>query len=112
MFEILQRAKHHVSTAFGVSDESRGGVRRNPPLEGVGQGNGAGPATWAVIRTVITAAMATHGHGFNVMSATSCALVSFVCHAFVDDADVIHAAPSVAASRAEVIVEMQGVLDR
>lgn len=40
-------------------------------LQGVGYGNGAGPAIWVVISTVIiaTSTMATQGHGFNMTSA-------------------------------------------
>ena len=111
MFETLQQAHHHVSTAFGISQKSCG-ARRDPPLQGVGQGNGAGPAIWAVISTAIIATMATQGHGFNIISALAGALVSFVCCAFVDDTDVIHAGHSAATSGEEVIKEMQIVLDR
>ena len=112
MFETLQRATHHVSTAFGVSAKSYGGPRREKALQDVGQGNGAGPAIWAVISTVIIATMATQGHGFNILSALSSFLVSFVCYAFVDDTDVIHSASSTATPGERVIAEMQGVLDR
>ena len=78
MFETLQQARHHVSTAFGISKHSYGG-RRDPPIQGVGQGNGAGPAIWAVISTVIIAAMAPQGHGFNIISALAGTLVSLFC---------------------------------
>ena len=111
MLATLQKAKHHVSTAFGISAKTYGS-RRNPPLQGIGQGNGAGPAIWAVISTVIIAVMATHGHGFNILSAMSLSLVSFVCYAFVDDTDVIHSASSTAVAGEEVIEEMQVILDR
>jgi hypothetical protein len=111
MFETLQLSKHHASTAFGISDKSYG-ERRDPPLQGAGQGNGAGPAIWAVISTVIIAAMAAQGHGFNILPAMSCVLVSFACCAFVDDTDVIQSAPSTATPGEAVIVEMQIVLDR
>jgi hypothetical protein len=57
MFDTLQLASHHVSTAFSVSKHNYGG-HRQPPLQGVGQGNGAGPAIWAVISTVIITTMA------------------------------------------------------
>jgi hypothetical protein len=111
MFETIQRSKHHVSTAFGISEKSYGG-QRDPPLQGACQGNGGGPAIWAVISTVIIATMATHGHGFNILSAMSCILVSFVCYAFVDDTDVIQSASSTATPGEAVIADMQIVLDR
>jgi hypothetical protein len=93
MFKTLQQAAHHVSTAFGVSGRSYGRKRRIP-LQGAGQGNGAGPAIWAAISSVLIMAMATQGHGFNILSALSGLLVSIVCYAFVDDTDIIHAAAS------------------
>jgi hypothetical protein len=111
MFATLQQATHRVSTAFGISKSSYGG-KRDVPLQGVGQGNGAGPTIWAVISTILIAAMATQGHGFNLLSAITGILMSFVCYAFVDDTDVIHSAESTDTPGEEVIQEMQGVLDR
>ena len=54
MFSTIQQLKHRVRTAFGDSKESFGGEewREMEALMGVGQGNGAGPAIWAVISTV------------------------------------------------------------
>jgi hypothetical protein len=65
-----------------------------------------------VISTAIIAAMADQGHGFNILSAMSCVLVSFACHTFVDDTDVIQSAPSTATPMEAVIAEMQIALDR
>jgi hypothetical protein len=42
MFDTLQRATHHFSTAFGISKNSYGGVR-DVPLQGV-LGKGTEPA--------------------------------------------------------------------
>jgi hypothetical protein len=86
MFKTLQQAAHHVSTAFGVSSRTYG-RKRGVPLQGVGQGNGAGPTIWAAISSVLIMAMATQGHGFNIISALTGVLVSMVCYAFVDDTD-------------------------
>jgi hypothetical protein len=55
--------------------------------------------------------MATHGHGFDILSASSSVLVSFVCHAFVDDADMIQSTPTTDAPGEEMIAEMQTALD-
>ena len=54
MFETIQKLKHTVRTCHGDSDQSFGGEiwRDINPLHGVGQGNGAAPAIWAVISTV------------------------------------------------------------
>jgi hypothetical protein len=112
MFLTLQNASHAISTAFGVSKESSG--RDRPvPLQGVGQGNGAGPVIWAVISTVIINMMQTAGRGLNIVSAISGTLISFaVCYAFVDDTDVIHAAPSRMSKGEDVLADMQKVVDR
>jgi hypothetical protein len=48
--------------------------------------------------------MATQGHGFNILSALTGALISFVCYAFVDDTNVIYPAPTTASPGEEVIV--------
>jgi hypothetical protein len=112
MFETLQKASHHVSAAFGISARSYHGGTRKPALQGVGQGNGAGSAVWAVISAVIIAVMATRGHGFDLLSALTSTLISFVCHAFVDDTDLVRSAKTAANSGKDVIGEMQEVLDR
>ena len=111
MFLTLQQSQHVISTAFGVSKESYGRGRRIP-LQGVGQGNGAGPAIWAVISTVIINMMRTAGHGLHIVSALSCILISFVCYAFVDDTDVVHASPSPLSTGEDVLADMQTVVDR
>jgi hypothetical protein len=68
MFQTLQQAAHHVSTAFGVLARTYG-RNRQIPLQGAGQGNGAGMAIWAAISSVLIMDMATQGHGFNILSA-------------------------------------------
>ena len=111
MFMTLQKSQHVISTAFGISNESYG-RDRSIPLQGVGQGNGAGPAIWAVISTVIINMMRTAGHGLHIISALSCALLSIVCYAFVDDTDVVHASPSPLSTGEDVLADMQTVVDR
>jgi len=51
LFTTLQEAVHHVRTGYGDSLESYGGRVWLVPLHGIGQGNGAGPAIWAVVST-------------------------------------------------------------
>ena len=54
MFITIQRLKHTVRRCHGDSDKifSREYWRELDPLHGVGQGNGARPAIWAVISAV------------------------------------------------------------
>ena len=67
MFITLQKAWHCIATAYGEST-SRYGGDRTTPLQGVGQGNGAGPTIWAVISTVLIAVMRCYGHGISIIS--------------------------------------------
>ncbi len=52
MFTTLQELKHKVRTAYGDSESTYGGSEV-VPMHGVMQGNGAGPAIWAVVSTPI-----------------------------------------------------------
>jgi hypothetical protein len=49
LFTTLQNATHQVRTGYGDSSTSYGGPNWTTPMHGIGQGNGAGPAIWAVL---------------------------------------------------------------
>ena len=87
----LQQANHRIRTAFELS-HSEYGKSRYPPLQGVGQGNGAALTTWACISTPLVNMMRTAGFGVLWLSAITGAVSRFVCCAFVDDTDVVHSA--------------------
>jgi hypothetical protein len=111
MFLTLQKAAHRVTTAYGISKQTYG-TNLMIPYQGVGQGNGAGPAIWAVISTVIIAMMSTAGHGFHILSAITATLLTMVCYAFVDDTDVVQSACNVEQPGEEVVPQMQRAVDR
>ena len=94
MMETLQGAQHKICTAYGDSNHSYGGEFTYPPLQGVGQGNGAGPAIWVAISSVLLSIMRMKGFGFSVLSALALKALSIAGFAFVDDIDIIHAAKS------------------
>jgi hypothetical protein len=77
------------------------------PLQGAGQGNGAGPSLWALIRTVIISAMKCAGHGVQLLSPISNLALWIVCFAFVDDADTVQTAQTVEQSGEDVIRQLQ-----
>ena len=62
MFGVLQKAKNEVATAYGVSSLHCGGHEReelnHPPIQGVGQGNGAGPISFVDVSSTGIALMA------------------------------------------------------
>jgi hypothetical protein len=109
MMLTLQKALHFINTAFGDSDLHYG--LTSPPLQGAGQGNGAGPAIWALISAVLLSIMRQQGFGLNIVTVFSALSVVLAGYAFVDDTDIIHAAPGVYTKGEELVPQMQCVLD-
>ena len=91
MFGTIQRLKHVVRTCHGDSTSSFGGEdwREINPLHGVGQGNGAGPAIWAVISTVFFDLLRDKGYGFKMRGPLSQLAFHLAGCGFVDDTDLI-----------------------
>lgn len=93
-FATLAEATHRVCTGFGDSP-----VAFHPPSEipfqGCGQGNGAGPAIWVAVSSIIISMMEASGFGFECLSAIDSRLVVAQCLAFIDDTDLTEAAKSV-----------------
>ena len=115
MFDTLQRARHHVSTAYGVALTWYGGLKRASagllPLMGIGQGNGAGPAAYAALSSVFVKVLETAGFGALLISALSLTVLRFVCYIFVDDADIVITAKEVEESGEDIVPVMQEAAD-
>jgi hypothetical protein len=62
MFQSIQSLEHHVRTVFG---ESKASFKQSGPipLQGVGQGNGAGPQIWALVSTPVLNMLRSQGLG-------------------------------------------------
>ena len=110
MLRTLQNASHRICTAFGYSTQTFG-RNRHPPLQGLGQGNGAASAAWVLLSTPLFHMLHTAGYGLSLLSALSITLISFVGLAFADDTDVIHCSRHVDTPGEELVAEMQPVLD-
>ena len=93
LFSTIQRLRRHARTIYRNSNISFTGELWVVPIQGVGQGNGAGPACWALISTPILNMIRKEGAqvAFRVVPGQD--KVSFVGYAFVDDFDQIAAAP-------------------
>ncbi len=76
-------------TGFGDSKDSYGGKVWLIPIHGIGQGNGAGPAIWAVVSTPLLNALRQKGFGCEIICPLSSEYFRFVGYAFVDDTDII-----------------------
>ena len=88
MFMILQLAHHHTMTAFGVSEEIYASIT-DIPLQGVGQGNGAGPGIWSVVNAPILDMIRNNGGGAVFRTAIGMKLLELVGFSFVDDDDIV-----------------------
>ena len=89
LFTTLQEAVHQVRTGYGDSVNTYGGDVWLAPLHGIGQGNGAGPAIWAVVSTPLVSALRNKGFGCEILCPLSHSFFKFVGYAFVDDTDII-----------------------
>jgi len=64
--KTLPNLKHHIHTAFGNSKISQGQENLEALVAGIGQGNGAGRQTWAVVSTPLFKIMQMEGLAFVV----------------------------------------------
>jgi hypothetical protein len=83
MFGTLQQMKHYVKTAYGTSSQSYGSI--HIPLQGVLQGNGAGPAIWLLISSPLINMLRTQGFGFQSSNLLTDESYTFACYTYVDD---------------------------
>jgi hypothetical protein len=63
MFSTLQDLEHHIRTAFRDSKDTYGGDIWVIPMQGIYQGNGAGPIIWAVVSSPLLQIMKEEGFG-------------------------------------------------
>jgi hypothetical protein len=110
MFETLQNLDHYVRTSFGVSEQKFNATEVNEvAIQGIGQGNGAGPQIWAAVSTVLLNALRSPGTGAAFQSPISRNDFRFVGYAFVDDTDLVVSRKDL--QGAELIAEMQKALN-
>ena len=105
----IAELKRHIRTAFGDSTSSYGAVRL-PPLQGICQGNGAGPAIWLIVSAPVIDMLKKEGFGLHMESAISKEYFHFLCYTFVDDTDLVNS-PGMWAFAEEVTDEKQNALE-
>ena len=110
MMKTLQKAEHKICTAYGDST-IKYGKASCPPLQGVGQGNGAGPAMWVAISAVLLTILRTKGFGLSMLTALSWQALVIAGFAFVDDTDLIHTASHPDKDSKEVLQEAQQAMN-
>jgi hypothetical protein len=124
MLSTLQNMTHTIRTAYGDSTRSYGGRSWATPIQGLawgdmdvgpmsgmGQGNGAAPASWAVISSPILEIMRKRGQCTDFKAFISGEELKIVGFAFVDDKDLLRASSVGRKTGGEVTQEMQQGLD-
>ena len=124
MLSTLQNMEHTIRTAYGDSTQSYGGStwatplaglawgnKEEGPMSGMGQGNGAAPASWAVISTPMLDIMRKRGHCTIFKALISGDELKIVGFAFVDDKDLLRASRPGEQTYHEVAQDMQNGLD-
>ena len=110
MFYSIQHMIHRVRTAFGDSDKHYGGEDIVPGenyLQGMVQGNAAGPAMWSLLSSIIFECLHKQGHSTFFCSAISRQLFSILGFMYVDDCDLFQTG----SDPKEVLESMQRVIN-
>ena len=89
MLHPIQSMKFYQRTARGDSKTFMGGRGRDNPLQGLCQGNGAAPACWLIICSVLMHCYKSRGFGSRSVSPISGAVINFLGEIYVDDTDLI-----------------------
>ena len=87
MCSDLSYMPFHIRTEFGDSSTTYGGSYQDP-YESLGQGNGAAPAGWLVVSSVLLIFMRTACDCTRGISALSQRPFEYVAFGFVDDTDI------------------------
>ena len=85
----IQTMKFYQRTAWGDSNTFMGGRTNLNPLQGLCQGNGAAPACWLIISSILMHCYTRQGFGSSILSPMSLALILFLGEMYVDDTDLI-----------------------
>jgi Reverse transcriptase (RNA-dependent DNA polymerase) len=105
MITTIDGMHHYIRTAFGDSDTYY--EQREQIFHGILQGNGAGPAIWAMVSTPILDRLRVQGFGVTLLSRDPNKDIRIPAFAFVDDTDLVHQLKD----NSTIILETQQCLD-
>ena len=111
MFNCIQHLKHHIRTVYGTSSRWFGGDQLETIPHGVGQGNGAVPAIWAVVSTPILNMLRDAGFGVILQSSLTRSTTHFLAYDFVDDSDQCQTAEHCDVETSDLLANMQASLN-
>ena len=103
MFGVIASMSHRVQTGYGESSEYYSHPSLEP-FQGVGQGNGAGPAIWAAVSSPLLEFLDSRGRGIRLQTPLSRETIQVSSLAFVDDTDLMSGIPEGDSSLDESII--------
>jgi hypothetical protein len=89
----IQTMKFFQKTARGDSNTFMEGQSKENPLQGLCQGNGAGPACWLMLSSMLMHCYERQGFGSRIISPISGAIINFLGEIYVNDTDLIITRP-------------------
>lgn len=89
MLRPIRKLQHTIRTAYGDSRQTYGGDSWERDPSGICQGNGAGPAIWALVSSPLLQMLREAGYGAKIHSAIGSTFLHLSGFAFVDDADTV-----------------------
>ena len=94
MLSPIQTMKFFQRTARGDSTTFMGGRGKDNPLQGLCQGNGAAPACWLMLSSVLMHCYKRQGFGSRILSPMSGVIIDFLGEIYVHDTDLIVTQPN------------------
>ena len=89
MLQPIQQMQYFQRTGRGDSNTYMGGRPAGDPLHGICQGNGAGPAMWLILSSLMAKIYGEDGHGSFLISPITKEVAKFMGQIFVDDTDLL-----------------------
>ena len=88
MLESIQNMKYYQRTGRGDSNTYLASLE--DLLQGICQGNTAGPACWLILSSIMIRCYEKAGHGSKIISPISALPINFMGEIFVDDTDLLN----------------------
>ena len=100
MLHPIQSMKFYQWTAHGDCKTFMGGRGQDNPLQSLCQGNGATPACWLIICSVLMHCYKSHGFGSCIISPISGVAIDFLGEIYVDNTNLIVTHPDLETPKA------------
>jgi hypothetical protein len=100
MLHPIQAMKFYQRTARGDSTTFMGGQGKDNPLQGLCQGNGAAPACWLMISSLLMHCYQFQGHGSWFISPINGTIINFLGEIYVEDTNLIVTRPNLTTAAA------------